>query len=187
MRNEMSELDKMLSGKHYDPNDSTLLEMGAKARELTAQYNRTSHTQTAEREKLLQKLLGHVGGDITIEPSFACDYGSNISVGKNFFMNFNCVILDTARVVIGDNCFIGPQVGLYTPCHPLDPIERNTGVEFSKPITIGDNCWIGGHATINPGVSLGDNTVVGSGAVVTKSFPDNVVIAGNPARIIKRL
>lgn len=183
----MSELDKMLSGQMYDPNDPVLLEMGAKARDLTTQYNRTSHKQKTERERLLHELLGSVGGDITIEPSFACDYGSNISVGKNFFMNFNCVILDTARVTIGDNCFIGPQVGLYTPCHPLDATERNTRVEFSKPITIGDSCWIGGNATINPGVSLGDNTVVGSGAVVTKSFPSNVVVGGNPARIIKHL
>lgn len=102
-------------------------------------------------------------------------------------MNFGCVILDCAEVEIGDNCFIGPQVGIYTACHPIDPIERNSGVEFAKPITIGDNCWIGGHATINPGVELGNNVVVASGSVVTKNFPDNVVVAGNPARVIKEI
>ena len=97
------------------------------------------------------------------------------------------MILDCAQVNIGDNCLIGPQVGIYTACHPIDPIERRSGIEFAKAINIGDNCWIGGHATINPGVTLGDNVVVASGAVVTKSFEDNVVIGGNPARIIKQI
>ena len=95
------------------------------------------------------------------------------------------MILDCAEVNIGDNCMIGPQVGIYTACHPLDPIERNSGVEFAKPIKIGDNCWVGGHSTINPGVTLGDNVVVASGSVVTKSFPNNVVIGGNPAKTLK--
>jgi len=137
-----------------------------------------------QRYKLLKNLFGRIGGDIEIEPIFNCDYGKNIIVGENFYVNFGCVILDCAEVEIGDNCFIGPQVGIYTSCHP---IERNSGVEFAKPITIGDNCWIGGHATINPGVELGNNVVVASGSVVTKNFPDNVVIAGNPARVIKEI
>jgi maltose O-acetyltransferase len=110
-----------------------------------------------------------------------------MQLGENFFANFNCVILDAAKVTIGDNCMIAPQVGLYTATHPLDPVQRATGIEFAKPITIGDNCWIGGMAVINPGVTLGDNVVVASGAVVTKSFGDNVVIGGNPAKVIKEI
>ena len=102
-------------------------------------------------------------------------------------MNYGCVTLDCAEVVIGDNCLVGPQVGIYTASHTLDPIERNSGVEFAKPISLGNNCWIGGHSTINPGVTLGDNVVVASGSVVTKSFPDNVVIGGNPAQVLKEI
>ena len=108
-------------------------------------------------------------------------------MGENFYANFNCVILDAAKVTIGDNCMIAPQVGIYTATHPIDPTSRQTGIEFAKPITLGHNCWIGGMAVINPGVTLGNNVVVASGAVVTKSFGDNVVIGGNPAKIIKHI
>ncbi|GAD03017.1 sugar O-acetyltransferase [Agarivorans albus] len=183
----MSELDKMISGEIYDPSDELLSKMRANARKITAEYNRTSREQKSERFKLLNDLFGHISGDIKIEPTFNCDYGKNINIGDNFYVNFGCVILDCAEVKIGDNCFIGPQVGIYTACHPIDPIERNSGVEFAKPVTIGNNCWIGGHATINPGVVLGDNVVVASGSVVTKSFPNNVIVGGNPARVIKEI
>ncbi|NOH28215.1 sugar O-acetyltransferase [Vibrio mediterranei] len=183
----MTEREKMLAGLHYDPSEHTLATLRTAARDLTEQYNRTSRHQNNDRKQLLQQLFGTIGGEIKIEPNFHCDYGKNIHVGTNFYMNFGCVILDCAEVRIGDNCFIGPQVGLYTACHPLDPTTRNTGIEFAKPITIGDSCWIGGHATINPGVIIGNNVVVASGAVVTKSFADNVVIGGNPAHIIKHL
>ncbi|OXX25946.1 sugar O-acetyltransferase, partial [Vibrio sp. V06_P1A73T115] len=111
----------------------------------------------------------------------------NIHVGENFYANFGCVILDVAEVRIGNNCFIAPQVGIYTATHPTDPIQRNSGLEYGKSVVIGHNCWIGGHATINPGVTLGNNVVVASGAVVTKSFGDNVVIGGNPAKVIKEI
>ena len=120
-------------------------------------------------------------------PNFRCDYGKNIHVGENFFMNYDCVILDVCEVRIGDNCLIAPQVGIYTACHPMDAAERLSGKEYGAPVTIGNNCWIGGRAVINPGVTLGDNVVVASGAVVTKSFPSNVLIGGVPAKIIKVL
>jgi maltose O-acetyltransferase len=184
---KMSELDKMLSGDIYDPSDEMLSDMRSKARNLTFKYNQTTRMQKDEREKILRELFGNIEGNIKIEPNFNCDYGRNISVGNNFHVNFGCVILDCAEVMIGSNCFIGPQVGIYTACHPINPTERNSGSEFAKPIVIGDNCWIGGHATINPGVILGNNVVVASGSVVTKSFPDNVVIGGNPARILKKV
>ncbi|WP_137672235.1 sugar O-acetyltransferase [Agarivorans sp. Toyoura001] len=181
----MTERDKMLRGEVYDPSDSELTVMRTQARSICHQYNQTTRQQAEQRNQLLHELFGSIKGAIKIEPQYNCDYGKNISVGDNFYMNFACVILDCGPVTIGDNCFIGPQVGIYTACHPIDPIERNQGIEFAKGITIGDNCWIGGHATINPGVTLGDNVVVASGAVVTKSFGNNVVIGGNPAKVIK--
>ncbi len=183
----MRELEKMLAGEHYDPSDATLIQMRERARTLTVRYNMTTRNDTQARKSILAELFGQSSDNISIEPHFNCDYGTHIHVGDNFYANFGCVILDVAPVVIGDNCLIGPQVGIYTACHPLDPIERSSGIEFAKPITIGDNCWIGGNATINPGVSLGSNVVVASGAVVTKPFGDNVVIGGNPARVIKTI
>ncbi len=142
--------------------------------------------EKTERQNILAELLGQSEGAY-IEPSFRCDYGYNISLGKNFYANFDCVMLDVCPVRIGDNCMLAPGVHIYTATHPLDAEERNSGVEFGKPVTIGNNVWIGGRAVINPGVTIGDNVVVASGAVVTKDVPANVVVGGNPAKIIKTL
>ncbi|QYJ80489.1 sugar O-acetyltransferase [Shewanella acanthi] len=183
----MSEKAKMLAGEPYNPSDAELVQMRLTARLLTEELNLTSVSQAQKRVTLIKRLLGSTGQQVHIESSFQCDYGVNIHVGENFYANFGCVILDVAEVRIGDNCMIAPQVGIYTATHPIDPIERCSGIEYAKPITIGNNCWIGGHATINPGVSLGDNVVVASGAVVTKSFGSNLVIGGNPAKVIKTI
>ncbi|WP_284204816.1 sugar O-acetyltransferase [Psychromonas marina] len=183
----MTEKQKMLAGQYYDPSDAELTELRYQARLATEKFNRTSAHQREERAEIIKSLFGSTGNSLHIESTFNCDYGGNIHVGENFYANFNCVILDVAEVRIGDNCFIAPQVGIYTATHPLDPIQRVNGIEYGKAITIGDNCWIGGHATINPGVTLGNNVVVASGAVVTKSFADNVVIGGNPAKVIKKI
>ncbi|MBY7676481.1 Acetyltransferase (isoleucine patch superfamily) protein [Vibrio mimicus] len=183
----MSEREKMLSGEYYDPSDAELVKLRLEARLLTEKLNQTSVSCLEKRVEIIKSLLGSTGNSIHIESTFNCDYGLNIHVGENFYANFGCVILDVAEVRIGDNCFIAPQVGIYTATHPIDPIQRNSGLEFGKPIRIGNNCWIGGHATINPGVTLGDNVVVASGAVVTKSFGSNVVIGGNPARVLKEI
>ncbi|CAG9297214.1 sugar O-acetyltransferase [Celerinatantimonas diazotrophica] len=183
----MNEFDKMISGDFYYPYDDTLNKMRADARALFEKYNQTSHEQSQIREELIKNLFGAIGKNFFIEPTFQCDYGKNIFIGDHFFANFGCVILDCGRVSIGDHCFIGPQVGIYTACHPLAPAKRDRVIEFTKAVTIGNSCWIGGHATINPGVTLGNNVVVGSGAVVTKSFGDNVVIAGNPASVIRTI
>ncbi len=129
-------------------------------------FNR-SFDNEQKRAEILKSLFRQTGKKIHIEPAFRCDYGENITVGENFYANFNCVILDAAEVRIGDNCFMGPQVGIYTSTHPLHPAERNRGLESAKPVIVGNNCWIGGHAPINPGVTLGDNVVFASGAVVT--------------------
>lgn len=183
----MNEFKKMVGGEIYDPADAELKAMRASAREKLDRFNRSQSDEQALQERIITELFGAAGSNISVNRHFHCDYGVNIKVGNNFYTNYDCVILDCAEVIIGDDCLIGPQVGLYTACHPLDPVERASGKEFAKPITIGNNCWIGGHATINPGVTLGNNVVVASGAVVTKSFGDNVVIAGNPARVIKSL
>ncbi|HGH6028009.1 TPA: sugar O-acetyltransferase [Vibrio mimicus] len=183
----MTEREKMLSGEYYNPSDAELVKLRLEARLLTEELNQTSVSCPDKRVEIIKSLLGSTGNSIHIESTFNCDYGLNIHVGENFYANFGCVILDVAEVRIGDNCFIAPQVGIYTATHPIDPIQRNSGLEFGKPIRIGNNCWIGGHATINPGVTLGDNVVVASGAVVTKSFGSNVVIGGNPARVLKAI
>lgn len=183
----MTEQEKMLAGDLYYPSDKTLSALRKQCRMLLDELNATWQSDHKKRTRILKELFGCTGKRLYIESSFKCDYGENIHVGENFFANFNCVILDAAKVTIGDNCMIAPQVGLYTATHPLDPVQRATGIEFAKPITIGDNCWIGGMAVINPGVTLGDNVVVASGAVVTKSFGDNVVIGGNPAKVIKEI
>ena len=184
----MTEREKMLKGELYNSFDPELVEMRKEARLLTEKYDNSSIENAEERKAILKELLGSCSDDVYIEPTFNCDYGKNIHVGDHFYANYNCVFLDVCEIRFGNNCFVAPQVGIYTATHPLDPVERcKLGNELGKPVTIGDNCWIGGHATINPGVTLGNNVVVASGAVVTKSFGDNVVIGGNPAKIIKEI
>lgn len=183
----MTEKEKMLAGGLYNAGDPELQKLHMRATELAAKLNAIPMDNKEEREKVTRELLGSCGKNPVLGRGFECDYGFNIEVGDNFYANYNVVILDVCKVKIGDNCLIAPQVGIYAACHPLDLKTRQSGLELGKPVTIGSDCWIGGGAIINPGVTLGDNVVVGSGAVVTKSFPSNVVIAGNPAKIIKNL
>ncbi|MCI9430174.1 MAG: sugar O-acetyltransferase [Lachnospiraceae bacterium] len=125
--------------------------------------------------------------DAMVNPPFYCDYGKHIEVGKNFFANYNCTILDVAKVKIGDNCQMAPNVAIYTAGHPLHPVSRNSSYEYGKEVTIGDNVWIGGNAVICPGVHIGNNVVIGAGSVVTKDIPDWYVAAGNPCRLIRKI
>jgi maltose O-acetyltransferase len=182
-----AEKEKMLAGELYDPANPELLQGRLNARSLTRLYNQTIETDDEKRTALLKELFGTTGKNIYIEPTFRCDYGYNIHVGENFYANFDCVFLDVCEIRIGDNCFIAPGVHIYTATHPLDPTERISGKEYGKPVTIGHNVWIGGRAVINPGINIGNNVVIASGAVVTKDVPDNVVIGGNPAKIIKTI
>ncbi|WP_424006337.1 sugar O-acetyltransferase [Haloferax denitrificans] len=182
-----SEKEKMLAGDPYDASDPELVVERERARRLTRQFNETDETQTERREELIRELFGEVGESFEIEPPFRCDYGYNVRVGERFFANFDCVFLDVCPITIGDNCQLGPGVHVYTATHPLDAAERIKGPESGEPVTIGDNAWLGGRAVVNPGVTVGDDAVVASGAVVTKDVPDSVVVGGNPARVIKRL
>ena len=181
-----TEKEKMLLGELYFSGGEELVSERKRASDICAKLNGILTDE--ERTKLTKELLGKTGENVFLTSGFFCDYGYNIEVGENFYCNYGVYILDVCKVKIGDNCLIGPQVGIYTAGHPLDRVQRvQKMLEFGKPITIGNDCWIGGHAVINPGVTLGDNVVVGSGSVVTKSFPSNVAIAGNPAKIIKKL
>jgi len=181
------EKEKMINGEMYFANDSLLVRERKEGRALTRQINSTTETETEKRAGLVKQLFGSTGEVAYIEPPFRCDYGYNIFVGENFYANFDCVILDVCPVRIGINCFMAPGVHIYTATHPLDPVERASGYEYAKPVTIGDNVWLGGRAVIAPGVTIGNNVVVAAGAVVVKDVPDNVVVGGNPARIIKEI
>lgn len=182
-----TEKEKMLNGEMYDPADPVLVKEREEARRLVRLFNQTTEQEDEKRIELLKELLGSTGKDVYMEPNIRFDYGYNTHVGENFFANFDCTFLDVCEIHIGDNCMLAPGVQIYTATHPLDPVERNSGKEYAKPVIIGDNVWIGGHAIINPGVTIGDNVVVASGAVVTKDVPNNVVVGGNPARIIKEI
>ena len=184
----MTEKEKMLSGQIYSAVDKQLLEELYATKEVVQRYNSLSPLDDAGRLELLKGLLGHIGDDaIIINQPFYCDYGKQISVGKRFFANFHFTVLDEAPVTIGDDCFIGPNVSIYTACHSTDPVERNTRQEWAEPVTIGNNVWIGGSVTILPGVTIGDNVTIGAGSVVTKDIPSGTVAVGNPCRVIKVL
>lgn len=177
---------KMIAGEPYRPGDETLRADRLRARQLIHRYNQTPPDERDERNALLSELFGRAH-DAYIEPSFRCDYGYNLFLGNNFYANFDCVMLDVCPICIGDNCMLAPGVHIYTATHPLDATARNSGLEYGKPVSIGNNVWIGGRAVINPGVTVGDNAVIASGAVVVKDVPANAVVGGNPARVIKML
>lgn len=181
----MTEKEKMLAGKLYSAEDEELSALRRKARNLCWQYNQTNEDQKPLRRSILDELIGSKGKNPNIKPSFRCDYGFNISVGDNFYANYDCIILDIAPVKIGDNVMFGPRVCIYAAGHPLDPEIRAGGLEFGRPVTIGSNVWIGGNTVINPGVTIGNNVVIGSGSVVTKDIPDNVIAVGNPCRVLR--
>ena len=166
--------------------DGPVLEEMKKARILTQKLNSTDRTDIVLIAEIVKELFGKSDGAF-VNPPFYCDYGSHIEVGKNFFANYNCTILDVARVKIGDNCQMAPNAAIYTAGHPIHPDTRNSGYEYGIEVIIGDNVWIGGNAVICPGVHIGNNVVIGAGSVVTKDIPDNVIVAGNPCRIIREI
>ena len=179
--------ERMLAGEPYVAADPELVAMHRRAMGLQERFNATSVDEQDERRRLLEDLLGGIGPDTAIRPPLFVDYGVHLSLGARCFANFGLVALDCARITIGDDVQIGPNVQLLTPTHPTDPEERRTGVEGAGPITIGDNVWLGGGAIVLAGVTIGDHTVVGAGAVVTRDLPARVVAVGNPARVIRDL
>ena len=184
----MNQKERMLANLPYKSWMDGLKEDRMACKKKLYTYNNLPPEQEAEREALLREILGKTcEGYLNIESPFHCDYGYNIEVGKEFFANYNFIVLDVGKVKIGDNFMCGPNVQISTAGHPLHPESRASGYEYGIDITIGDNVWIGGGVTILPGVTIGDNTVVAAASVVTRSFPGNVVVAGNPAHIIREL
>jgi maltose O-acetyltransferase len=178
---------RMLRGELFRADDPELVAAHDRAQELLYDYNATRPGEQAEREALLRDLLGSVGEGVVVVPAFRCDYGTNITIGDGTFVNFDCVMLDIAPIALGSTCWLATQVQLLAATHPIDPIPRRDGWEYGAPITIADNVWLGGGVIVCPGVSIGEDTVVGAGAVVTRDLPAGVVAYGNPARVVREI
>ncbi|MDO4880157.1 MAG: sugar O-acetyltransferase [Capnocytophaga sp.] len=183
----MTEKEKMLSGKLYLSNDQTLAQELKKCKSLIFKYNQTPPSEIHEKEILISQIIGKIGKNFHIESPFFCDYGYNIEIGDNFYANHNVIILDCAKVKIGNNVFLAPNVSLFTAGHPIDFEKRNQSLEYAFPITIGNNVWIGGNTTITPNVTIGNNVVIGAGSVITKDIPDNVIAFGNPCKVHREI
>ncbi len=181
----ITELEKMLAGQLYVATDEALVGMRLKARQLFTEYNKLAFEDATGRKALLKQLLGHCPEVIDIQGPFYCDYGCHIYAGENLFINFNCVILDCARVTFGNNVAMASGVQILAAYHPVQASERIKGPELAAPVTIGDNVWIGAGAIICPGVTIGANSTIGAGSVVNKDIPENSVAVGNPCRVVK--
>lgn len=185
----MSQYERMLGGRLYTLSikDEKIEEAMANKNKFLDAFNNTAYGDFLTRAKLCEKYFKHVGKNITINKPFHCDYGSNISVGDNFYANFDCILLDVNEIIIGNNVLLGPRVSIYTAAHPIDFEIRNSGLEYGKKIIIGNNVWIGGNTVINPGVTIGDNAVIGSNSTVTRDIPANVIACGNPCRVLRKI
>jgi len=184
---EGSEYEQILAGRMYDASDPELVHRRARARGLTRRFNLSREDEEEMRASLLAELLGEVGADVLVEPPFQCDYGSQIQIGDQVAINFNCVVLDCASVRIGDHALLGPSVQIYTAEHPVDPGERRRGLESAAAVTIEENVWIGGGAIVCPGVRIGAGTTVGAGSVVVRDLPPGVLAVGNPCRVVREV
>ena len=185
MQKIMTEKERMLSEKLYIPMDEALAADCARSRRLVRLINGTTEEQAEYRVQLFKELFGRTGENLWVEPPFHCDYGCHISVGENFYANFDCIILDVCDVTIGDNVFLAPRVCIYTAGHPIDAGVRRRQLEYGKKVVIGNDVWVGGNTVINPGVTIGDNVIIGSGSVVTKDIPSGVIAAGTPCRVLR--
>lgn len=172
-------------GMVYIGDDACFAEM-AECKKLLAEVNNADRWEYDKISQAIKKVIPNAES-IFVFPPFYCEYGTHIKTGKNFFANYNCTMIDVAKITFGDNCMLGPNVSIYTAGHPIHHATRNSGYEYGMEVTVGDNVWIGGSVTIVPGVHIGNNVVIGAGSVVTKDIPDNVVAAGNPARVIKQI
>jgi maltose O-acetyltransferase len=182
-----TEKEKMLLGELYNAADPQLVMERRRARNLLKVFNDSLDEEQEKRRQILTELLGALGENISIEPPFFCDYGSNIYLGNGVYFNFNCIVLDVARVDIGNNVLFGPNVQIYTATHPIEYEERQAGLELGKPIKIGSDVWVGGSVIVGPGVTIGDRSVIGAGSVVVKDIPKGVFAAGNPCKVVHSL
>lgn len=182
----MNQIERRNAGMAYK-SDKEVFEQQRITRKLLQELNTTDISDFEKISEIVKKLVKGDKTNIFINPPFHCDYGFNIHVGKNFFANYNCTILDVAKVEIGDNVLFAPNVAIYTAGHPIHPVARSSGYEYGIEVKIGNNVWIGGNTVVNPDVTIGDNTVIGSGSVVTKDIPANVVAVGNPCRVIREI
>ncbi|HWR14016.1 MAG TPA: sugar O-acetyltransferase [Terriglobales bacterium] len=187
MSEKQPEKQKMLAGELYRSTDAELVAELSRAQRLLREFNAIPNEDVETRFTFLQKLFGHIGEATQIRSPFFCDYGSNISMGGNSFVNYNCVFLDCNRISIGDYAQIAPGVHIYTAWHPLDPGIRESGLEAASPVIIGRNVWIGGGALICPGVTIGDDSVIGAGSVVTRDIAARSLAVGNPCRVVRSL
>ncbi|MDR3766446.1 MAG: sugar O-acetyltransferase [Butyricicoccus sp.] len=184
----MTEQEKRDLGLLYDANyDPEIVQARLACQDRCHTYNMLRPSQIDERKELLRRLLGKTGERFWIEQPFWCDYGTQITLGEDFYANHNLQIIDAAKVTFGDHVFIAPNCGFYTAGHPLNPPQRNQGLEYAKPITVGNNVWIGAHVVVLPGVTIGDNTVIGAGSVVCRDIPSGVVAVGNPCKVVRVL
>lgn len=183
----MTQKERMLSGLLYICEGDELTQAIEHRREVLKLFNDEADTDIIKKQELLKKLFAHFGKGSFINYPFRCDYGCNISVGENFYANFDCIFLDVNKIVIGDNVFLAPRVCIYTAGHPIDKDIRNEQLEYGYPVTIGNDVWIGGNVVINPGVTIGNNVVIGSGSVVTHDLPSNTICAGVPCKVIREI
>ena len=181
-----TEKEKMIAGEYYLAGDSVLVKDRRKAKNLLHRLNVIEYRITKKAREIIQELIPNTGTNLYIEPPFFCDYGYNIFCGDDVYFNVNCVVLDSAKITIGNTVFFAPGVQLYTSNHPLESESRKT-LENALPITIGNDCWIGGNTIICPGITIGNGCVIGAGSVVTKDIPDNSLAVGNPAKVIRKL
>lgn len=184
----MTEKEKLSAGLLCDPyRCEEIVKERNFCKTLCKRHNQLPYEDFEGRKAILRQLIGKIDGDFNIEPPFICNFGYNILLGKNFYANHNLVILDLAKVEIGDNVLIAPNCGIYTAGHPLDAEDRNAGLEYAFPVKIGNNVWIGGHVCIMPGVTIGDNAVIAGGSVVVKDIPSGTLAGGNPCRVIRKI
>lgn len=181
----MTEQERMLSGGLYLADDPELLAARRRCRDLLYHYNQTPWDKPKQRASILRALLGGMGEGVFVEPPFRCDYGRNLYLGDRVYVNFDLIVLDVCPVTVGDDALIGPRVSLLAAGHPTDPEVRASGLEYGSPIAIGRRVWLGGGVIVNPGATIGDDSVIGSGSVVTRDIPAGVVAAGNPCRVLR--
>ena len=183
----MTEWEKLQNGQIYNDFDNDLFQRRIAAKKLFRKYNKTEDEEVELRNQIMNDLFKHVGKDVRIEPDFRCEFGKNITIEDNVYINFGCVILDCAEVTIGANTLLGPNIGLYPVNHAIDAEERIHGGCIGKPIHIGKNVWFGGDVKVLAGVTIGDNTIIGTGSIVTKDIPSNVIAVGNPCKVIREI